>query len=68
MRNGFLEVVIAVCFMPFFFIDEHSEEIDVAFESGIEGVNLRKKLYQNGEFKEFIKKLLAEFLYKGLIG
>lgn len=67
LRNGFLEVVIAICFMPFFFMDVHSNDIDIAFENGIEGINLRRGLYRNDDYKIFISKLLSDFLYKGLI-
>lgn len=67
LRNGFLEVIIAVCFMPFFFMDVHSNDLDVAFENGIEGVNLRRSLYHDEDYKTFISKLLSDFLYKGLI-
>jgi hypothetical protein len=67
LRNGFLEVIIAVCFMPFFFINEHSDDIDVAFENGIEGIIFRRKLYQVPSYKSFISKLLSDFLYKGLL-
>jgi hypothetical protein len=67
-KNGFLEVLMAVCFIPFLFMDQHSEDADVAFENGIEGINLRRKLYKNEDYKSFVSKLLPEFLYKGLLG
>lgn len=67
LKNGFLEVVIAVCFMPFFFMDMHSSDLDVAFENGIEGIDLRRNLYHDDDYKTFISKLLSDFLYKGLI-
>lgn len=66
-KNGFLEVMIAICFMPFYFMDEHTQDVDVAFENGIEGVILRKNLYQSEDYKAFITKLLPEFFYKGLL-
>ncbi|KAG5678235.1 hypothetical protein PVAND_007927 [Polypedilum vanderplanki] len=68
LKNGFLEVLIAVCFIPFMFMDQHSDDADVAFENGIEGVNLRKNLYKNENYREFIGKLLPVFLRKGLLG
>lgn len=67
MKNGFLEVIIAVCFMPFFFLDEHIEDLEIAFENGVEGLNLRKNLYKKPQYKEFITKLMSDFLYKGLL-
>lgn len=56
--------MIAVCFLPFFYIDQ-SQDADVAFENGVAGVNLRKSLYQNPQYKEMITKLMPDFLYKG---
>jgi hypothetical protein len=66
-KNGFLEVMVAVCFIPFLFIDERAENADVAYESGIEGIILRKDLYKNDDYKAFIGKLLPEFMHKGLL-
>lgn len=66
LKNGFLEVVIAVCFMPFMFMNE-KHDANIAFENGIEGLELRKSLYRLPEYKEYMKKLLPKFLYKGLL-
>jgi hypothetical protein len=67
MKNGFLEVVIAVCFLPFFFLDVHSNEVDVAYENSVEGLNLRKSLYANVDYKRMVSKVMSDFLYKGLL-
>lgn len=67
LKNGFLEVLIAVCFLPFFFIDVHSQDAEIAFENGIEGLNLRKNLYKNSEYKIMITKVISDFLYKGFL-
>ncbi|KAL7047622.1 hypothetical protein ACKWTF_003058 [Chironomus riparius] len=67
LKNGFLEVLIAVCFMPFMFMDPKIHDTELAFENGIEGLLLRQDLYRNPEFKTFIKKLLPKFLHKGLL-
>lgn len=67
LKNGFLEVLIAVCFLPFFFIDVHSQDAEIAFETGIEGLNLRKNLYKNLEYKHMITKVISDFLYKGFL-
>ncbi|CAO1335686.1 unnamed protein product [Diamesa hyperborea] len=64
LKNGFLEVLIAVCFLPFFYIDQ-TQDANAAFENGVDGVNLRKSLYQNPQYKEMITKLMPDFLYKG---
>lgn len=67
LKNGFLEVVIAVCFMPFFYMDSHTQDAEVAFENGVEGVNLRKSLYKDPKYKQMITKVMSDYLYKGLI-
>lgn len=67
LKNGFLEVMIAVCFVPFLFMDEHTHDTQIAFENGIEGIILRKGLYSNPEYKAFITNLMSGFLYKGLL-
>lgn len=66
-KNGFLEVAIAVCFIPFMFMDQIKADVSVAFENGIEGIELRKKLYGHPEFKAFISNLLPKYLHKGLL-
>ncbi|CRL06669.1 CLUMA_CG019570, isoform A [Clunio marinus] len=65
LKNGFMEVVIAICFLPFLNLDPHTQDVEVAFENGVEGVNLRKTLYRHPKYKEMISKLISDFLYKG---
>lgn len=67
LRNGFLEVVIAVCFLPAFYLDVHSQDPDVYYENGVEGLNLRKSLYANQDYKQMVTKVMSDFLYKGLL-
>lgn len=67
LKNGFMEVIIAVCFMPFMLMDPAIHDADTAFENGIEGLLLRKDLYRLPEFKTFIAKLLPKFLHRGLL-
>lgn len=67
LKNGFLEVVIAVCFLPFFYMDTHTQEPDIAYENGIEGLNLRKSLYQEPNYKQMVTKVMSDYLYKGLL-
>jgi Ecdysteroid kinase-like family len=67
LKNGFMEVVIAVCFLPFFYLEPHSQDLDVAYENGVEGVILRKSLYQNESYKSVVSKLVSRFLYKGFL-
>jgi hypothetical protein len=67
MKNGFLEVVITVCFLPFFYMDTHTQDPEIAFETGIEGLNLRKNLYQEPRYKQMVTKVMSDYLYKGLL-
>lgn len=67
LKNGFLEVLIAVCFLPFFYLDIHSFNIDVAYETGVEGTNLRRSLYASPDYKQMITKVMSDFLYKGFL-
>ncbi len=67
LKNGFLEVIIAVCFMPFVMANEHIDDFEVIYQNGIEGVAARKRLYQNPKYQTFISKLLPNFLYKGML-
>lgn len=67
LKNGFLEIAVAVCFLPFFFVDHHTQDISVAFENGIEGVNLRTELYKNPKLKEIMSKFLNDAFYKGIL-
>lgn len=67
LQNGFLEVVIAVCFLPFFYLDPHTQDVDVAFKKGIEGSNLRRSLYKDIKYKQMITKVMSDYLYKGLL-
>lgn len=67
LKNGFMEIVIATCLLPFFFVDRHTQDMDVAFDNGIEGVNLRKEMYKNPKLKEILVKFFNNAFYKGII-
>lgn len=67
LKNGFLEIVIVTCFLPFFFVDHHTQDISVAFENGVEGVNLRRELYKNPKLKVIMQKFLNDAFYKGML-
>lgn len=67
LKNGFLEVVIAVCFLPFFFLDPRSHDLDIAYENGVEGLNLRRSMYAQPDYKQMVTKVMSDFLYKGLL-
>jgi hypothetical protein len=70
LKNGFLEVVISICFMPFLFADTvelthvHAEETE---ELNLDKKDIRRKLYNNPRYKEIISKLLPQFYFKGLL-
>ena len=66
LKNGFLELVIAACYLPFFFLD-HSHDVEIAYENGIEGLNLRKSLYASPDYKQVVTKLMSDYLYKGIL-
>lgn len=65
LKNGFMEVVIAVCFLPYLFLDPHSQDVELAYENGVEGTMVRKSLYRNEDYKKAISKLVSRFLYNG---
>jgi hypothetical protein len=67
LKNGFLQVVIAICFLPFFFLDLHSQQPQQVYEDSAEGLKLRKSLYQNPSYKSTVLKLMGPFLYKGFM-
>jgi len=67
LKNGFLEVLISVCFLPFFYLDEHVHDPQTAYENGVEGSNLRKELYRNSSYREVIGGLLPYFQHKGFL-
>lgn len=67
LKNGFLEVVIATCFLPFSYVDHHTEDVQVAFENGEEGLNLRKKLFKDPRYKQMISEFFSDALYRGIL-
>lgn len=67
LKNGFMEVLVAVCFLPFFYLNFHSQDADVAFENGVEGTKLRRSLYADPDYKIMITKVMSDFLYKGFL-
>lgn len=67
LKNGFLEVVIAVCFLPFLYMDGHTQDPETAYENGVEGLNLRKSLYKDPKYKLMVTKVMSHYLYKGFL-
>uniref|UniRef100_A0A182K460 CHK domain-containing protein n=1 Tax=Anopheles christyi TaxID=43041 RepID=A0A182K460_9DIPT len=64
-RAGFLEVVLAICFIPFLFAD-HNGTLDV-YGSEDTARAYRRRLYDEPQYKEIILPLLPYFLYKGFL-
>lgn len=67
LKNGFMEIVIATCFLPFLFVDHHTHDMTVAFENGVEGVMFRKEMYKNPKLKEILLKFFNDAFYRGLL-
>lgn len=67
LKNGFLEVLIAACILPFLFLDSHTQDPELAFKNSAEGVKLRKSLYQHPKYKEVVTKVVSDYLYKGFL-
>lgn len=67
LKNGFLEVLVAVCFLPIFYLDFHTQDLAVYNEDSEQGVALRKTLYRHPKYKEVVTKAASAFLYKGLL-
>lgn len=66
LRNGSMEVLVAICMEIFFYIDFKSftpEDMDMG-----EGTKrAKRRMYNNPIFKEMIMKELPRFLYNGFI-
>jgi len=60
-QNGFLEVIIAVCYLPFLCIDQNLINDNNAAS------NIRQLAYSNPEFITIIKSQLPYFLTKGFL-
>ncbi|XP_053671379.1 uncharacterized protein LOC128721632 [Anopheles nili] len=66
LQAGFLEVVIAICFVPFLFAD-YNHVTDVYIGKNEDARVYRRKLYSNEEYQAIIKPLLPHFLHKGFL-
>uniref|UniRef100_A0A182LVA4 CHK kinase-like domain-containing protein n=1 Tax=Anopheles culicifacies TaxID=139723 RepID=A0A182LVA4_9DIPT len=64
-RAGFLEVILAICFVPFLFAD-YNQTINV-YSNEEEARAYRRGLYNQEEYQDIIKPLLPYFLYKGFL-
>ncbi|ETN60249.1 hypothetical protein AND_008130 [Anopheles darlingi] len=66
VRAGFLEVVIAVCFLPFLFAD-YDQAINV-YGNESDAQAYRRKLYNREEYRTLLEPLLPRFLHQGFLG
>ncbi|XP_053660942.1 uncharacterized protein LOC128709932 [Anopheles marshallii] len=64
-RAGFLEVVLAICFIPFLFAD-YNQSVNV-YGNEEEARAYRRQLYNREEYQAIIKPLLPHFLYRGFL-
>ncbi|XP_049284916.1 uncharacterized protein LOC125764589 [Anopheles funestus] len=64
-RAGFLEIVLAICFIPFLFAD-YNQSINV-YGKEEDARAYRRQLYNREEYQEIIKPLLPYFLHKGFL-
>ncbi|EDS35002.1 conserved hypothetical protein [Culex quinquefasciatus] len=65
LKCGFLEVVIAVCFIPFLFAD-YGTALNV-FDNSQDAKQYRRQLYNGTEYRKIIEPLLPNFLHKGFL-
>ncbi|XP_053691218.1 uncharacterized protein LOC128739747 [Sabethes cyaneus] len=65
LRCGFLEVVIAICFVPFLFAD-YGTALGT-FADSQDAKQYRRELYNSPQFRKIIEPLLPYFLHKGFL-
>lgn len=64
LKNGILEVILAVCNVILFYITDSSPE---DYDMGEGTRKAYKRLYNSPEYKAMIEKELPRFLYNGFI-
>jgi hypothetical protein len=60
-----LEIVIAVCHMPFFFADQLRMQATDIFGNDSFAINARKRLYALPDYRKMMETLMPVFLHKG---
>uniref|UniRef100_A0A182QN23 CHK kinase-like domain-containing protein n=1 Tax=Anopheles farauti TaxID=69004 RepID=A0A182QN23_9DIPT len=65
LRAGHLEVVLAVCFIPFLYAD-YNQAMNV-YGNEEDARNYRRGLYNHPEYQAIIRHLLPFFLHKGFL-
>jgi thiamine kinase-like enzyme len=64
LKHKFLEVVLAICFLPYFYVDDSQSGYDLFNDANIEQ---RKNLYKNEAYQNSIKKILPRLLTSGAL-
>lgn len=67
LRNGFLEVFLSICFLPFMFVDLSKVKIEKLNDASVDGENVKNAVYNSPQYQDLMKILLNEFLHKGLL-
>lgn len=63
LKNKFLEVVIATCFLPYVYATNASKAVDID-EKNVEN---RKAIFRQPKFVESIKRILPNLLTSGAL-
>lgn len=66
LKNGGLELMLAICFKPFMFIDPTKINLHELVENNETG-KLKQMLFANPDYHEFIQAELPRCLYNGFI-
>jgi hypothetical protein len=68
LKCGFVEVIVACCFLPFFSFDFSNPDFDMAkIFAPDSGVNFVELMYGMPAYTEDMQKLLPRFLHKGFL-
>lgn len=66
MKNGKLNVLLAICFAPFAFIDWQTTTVDELFTTDSEkSRSVRRKLFEHPDCKALIQRDMKSWLHKG---
>lgn len=63
LKNQFIEVIIAVCYLPYTYLS-YAKEKKIFGQSS---VDVRKELFKNPEYQENVKKILPDLFTKGIL-
>ncbi|XP_059621270.1 uncharacterized protein LOC132264938 [Phlebotomus argentipes] len=67
LKKGAMEILMGVCFMPFFHMDYTKVDPEAMVDSNPEVMaNMKKIIYANEGVVKVLREVLPEFLYKGI--